>query len=592
LTSGPSPQEVSVNQEGERRLVAILSADAVGYSRLMGDDEAATVATLDAYRGVFRGLIESRKGRVVDTAGDSVLAVFPSVVEAVECAVAVQEDLAARNDALAKHRRMPFRIGVNLGDIIAKPDGTVYGDGVNIAARLESIADGGGVCISGNAYDFVDGKLDLSFEFLGEQQVKNIAKPVPAYRVTRGAGETIRPSVGKGPPVPDKPSIAVLPFDNMSGDPEQEYFSDGITEDIITELSRFRSLFVIARNSTFTYKGRSVRVQEVAKDLGVQYVLEGSVRKAGKRVRVTAQLVDASNGQHIWAERFDRDLEDVFALQDEITQMIVAALPRRLEAAGLERAKRKPTDNLVAYDYLLRGKDYHHQRTAEANAECLRMFDKAIELDPGFGQAYAWRACGLGQAYIRGYIDTSDTKFFAKAMADVTKSHDLDDDDPECHRLLCELNLLSKEHDKAEFHHERALALNPNDPRIVSQRGDLYAWLGRGDEGAEWVEKAMRLDPNHRGRWNSLGRALFVARRHDEAAKAFEQIRSPDYAQHAFLAGCYAEMDEDDKARQHAGEVRGLKPDFALDSYIENLHYKFDADREHHRAALRKAGLD
>ena len=581
-----------MNPEGERRLVAILSADAVGYSRLMGDDEAATVATLDTYRGVFRGLIEARKGRVVDTAGDSVLAVFPSVVEAVDCAVAVQKDLAARNEALAEGRRMPFRIGVNLGDIIAKPDGTIYGDGVNIAARLESMADGGGVCISGNAYDFVDGKLDLSFEFLGEQQVKNIAKPVPTYRVTKGARDDIRPSDGRGLAVPEKPSIAVLPFDNMSGDPDQDYFSDGITEDIITELSRFRSMFVIARNSTFTYKGRGVRVQDVAKDLGVQYVLEGSVRKVGNRVRVTAQLVDATTGRHIWAERFDRELEDVFALQDEITQMIVAALPRRLEAADLERAKNKPTDNLVAYDYLLRGKDYHHQRTPEANAECLRMFDKAIELDPKFGQAYAWRACGLGQAWARGYKAGTDASFYDTAMADATKSHYLDDDDHECHRVLCELNLMSKNHDKAEFHHERALALNPNDPRIVAQRGELYTWLGRADEGAEWIDKAMRLDPNHPGRRNSLGRALFVARRHQEAAKIFEQIPRPDFAQHAFMAGCYAEMGEDDKAHKHADEVRRLKPDFARDGYIDSLPYKFDADREHHRAALQKAGLD
>ena len=311
--------------EAKRRLAAILSADAAGYSRLMGDDERATMDTLNAYRDAFRKYISDHEGRVVDTAGDSVLAVFDSVVETVQCAVEVQGDLEGRNLDLPEDRRMLFRIGVNLGDVFEQDDGTIYGDGVNVAARLESLAEPGGINISGTAFDQVDGKLDLGFEYLGEKEVKNIAKPVRVYRADLDVGET-RPRSAAATTEPERPSIAVLAFENLSRDPDQEFFADGIAEDLITELSRLRWLLVTARNTTFTYKGRAVDVKQVGRDLGVRYVVEGSVRKGGERVRITAQLVDAVTGNHIWAERYDRDLSDIFALQDEITETLVAAL--------------------------------------------------------------------------------------------------------------------------------------------------------------------------------------------------------------------------------------------------------------------------
>jgi adenylate cyclase len=335
--------------EAKRRLAAILAADVVGYSRLMGADEEATIAALNASRNIFRDHITRRQGRIVDTAGDSVLAVFDSVVEAVRAAVEIQKNLAVRDSNLPEDRRMRFRIGVNLGDIVEQADGTIYGDGVNVAARLESLAEAGGICLSDSAHMLADGKLDAEFESIGEHTVKNITKPVRAYRVQSG-----NPSVTKDArlslKLPDKPSIAVLPFDNLSGDPEQEYFADGIAEDLIAALSRFRWLFVTARNSTFAYKGRSLDVRQVGQELGVRYVLEGSVRKGGNRVRVTVQLIDAVTGNDLWADRFDRDVIDLFALQDEITEAIVASVGPELDVLERDRARRTPPENLDAWE--------------------------------------------------------------------------------------------------------------------------------------------------------------------------------------------------------------------------------------------------
>ncbi|MFQ6078772.1 MAG: adenylate/guanylate cyclase domain-containing protein, partial [Thermodesulfobacteriota bacterium] len=348
----------------ERKLTAILSADVKGYSRLMGEDEVATIRTLTAYREVMAALIQKHRGRVVDSPGDNLLAEFASVVDAVECAVEVQQELKARNAELPPDRRMEFRIGINLGDVVVEGE-RIYGDGVNIAARLEGLAEGGGICISGTAYDQVEGKLSLGYEYLGEHAVKNIKKPVRVYRVEpepvalgvgmRAEEELVPPEKPGALELPDKPSIAVLPFLNMSGDPEQEYFSDGITEDLITDLSKVSGLFVIARNSAFTYKGKSAKVEQVGRELGVRYVVEGSVRRAGDRVRITAQLVDAETGYHLWTERYDRDLKDIFDLQDEVTQKIVAALKVKLTRRELELLERKYTDNPEAYDCYLRG---------------------------------------------------------------------------------------------------------------------------------------------------------------------------------------------------------------------------------------------
>src|SRR5215468_3247157 len=377
----------------ERKLAAILAADVAGYSRLMGVDEAGTLAQLKAHR---RELIDPKiaehRGRVVKTTGDGILIEFPSVVEAVGCAVELQQSMSERNSDVPGDHRIEFRVGINLGDIIIDGD-DIHGDGVNIAARLEAMAEPGMVCLSAAAWEQVRGKVPFGADDLGEHQLKNIERPVRVFRITSGASTTV---TRKPLPLPDKPSIAVLPFQNLSGDPEQEYFADGMVEDIITALSRYRWLFVIARNSSFTYKGRAVDVKQVARELGVRYVLEGSVRKAASRVRIAGQLIDGSTGAHLWADRFEGALEDIFDLQDQVTASVVGAIAPRLEQAEIERAKRKPTESLDAYDYYLRGMASSYRWTKEGFSEALRMFYRAIELDPDFASAHgaaAWCYC-------------------------------------------------------------------------------------------------------------------------------------------------------------------------------------------------------
>jgi TolB-like protein/class 3 adenylate cyclase len=422
-------------QEFKRKLSAIFSADVAGYSRLMGEDEAATVRTLEAYKEIMFSLIKQHRGRVIDSPGDNLLAEFASVVDAVQCAVAVQKELQARNADLPENRRMQFRIGINLGDVIEEGE-RIYGDGVNIAARLESCADPGGICVSKTAFDHIESKLPLGYEFLGEQQVKNIARPVGAYRVlmdprvtVAGVKEKKHPvpvwrkkkmlaaafaaliviigaafwnfywrtpkiepaSIEKmAYPLPDKPSIAVLPFDNMSGDTDQEYFSDGLVEEIITALSKVPQLFVIARNSTFSYKGKPVKESQIAEELGVRYVLEGSVRKEGERVRITAQLIDALKGHHLWAERYDRDLKDVFALQDEITMNILTALQVRLTEGEVAHISAKGTRKLEAYLKVLQARGPFYTITKEGLAQARRLCEEAIEIDPDYAAAYVY----------------------------------------------------------------------------------------------------------------------------------------------------------------------------------------------------------
>jgi adenylate cyclase len=379
----------------ERKLTTILAADVVGYSRLMGEDEAGTLARLKSLRKeLVQPKIAGGRGRIVKLMGDGLLAEFPSVVEAVRCAVDIQQDMAGREAGLPDERRIRLRIGVNLGDIIVEGS-DIYGDGVNVAARLEGLAEPGGICVSGKVYEEVRNKLATAFEDLGEQEVKNIREPVRVYRWTDAAADPMPSTVGAqgALPLPDKPSIAVLPFTNMSEVPDQEYFADGITEDIITELSRFRDLFVIARNSSFSYKGRSVKVQDIGADLGVAFVVEGSVRKASGRVRVTAQLVEAATGNHVWAERYDRDLEDIFAIQDQVTQAIVTALTRRLETTDIDRAMRGHPQNLAGYDLYLRGRHIADRFSRKDIAEARKFLKRATELDPEFARAqsyFAW----------------------------------------------------------------------------------------------------------------------------------------------------------------------------------------------------------
>ncbi|HEV2364025.1 MAG TPA: TIR domain-containing protein [Caulobacteraceae bacterium] len=387
-------------------------------------------------------------------------------------------------------------------------------------------------------------------------------------------------------------SICVLPFANRSGDAEEDdFFADGLTEDIITDLSRFHHLFVISRNSAFQYKGKAVAARQVAREFNVRYVLEGSVRKVGRRVRVTVQLVDGQAGCHVWAERYDRELQDIFALQDEVTAAIVATLPGRVEAAAGERVGRKPTENMTAYECVLAGKRLHHRATAADNERALALLDRAIALDPQYAHAHAWKACALGQAYLNGWIAERD-RVMRETIAELDTALKLDSNDSDTHRILAAVTLIRGDHDKAMHHQRRALELNPNDDLVVVQQGEMLTWVGQAEEGARWIEKAMRLNPGHPERfWSHLGRALFVAGRWTEAASAFARISAPGALALSYLAGCAAELGQEAKARSYAAQVLEADPGFSVDACVGSLHYQRSQDRDRHRAALLKAGL-
>jgi len=580
----------------ERRLAAVLAADMVGYSRLMEVDETGTLARLKTHRiELIDPAIAKNHGRIIKTTGDGMLVEFRSVADAVLCAAEIQRRMARRNADVAPARWIQFRIGINLGDVIVE-DNDIFGDGVNVAARLEVLAEPGGICVSGAVRDQVGQRLDdVAFEDLGEQSVKNITRPIRVFRVRLDADPKAAQEgpkdVAAAAPVSKRPSIAVLPLANMSGDPEQEFFADGLTEDIITELSRFRDLLVISRNSTFVHKGKAVNVREIAREFGVDYVLEGSVRKARDRVRVTVQLIDAETDQHVWAERYDRELEDIFAIQDEITHAIVATLPGRVEAATHDRAKRKPTDSMAAYECVLAAKVRHHRSTREDNAEAQRLLDRALALDPDYAHAHAWKACVLGQTWVYDWCADRDA-VFEQVASELQIALALDDNDSDVHRILAALNLNRDDHDKAAYHQERALALNPNYDLVVVQQGELLTWLGRPEEGIDWIKKAMRLNPYHPERfWSHLGRACYCAEKYADAVEAFSRITRPDYTHHAFLAATFAQMGNAVAAAAHAAEVLKSQPNFSVATYLATQHYKHPIDRQRHEAGLLKAGL-
>ncbi|MBW2057768.1 MAG: tetratricopeptide repeat protein [Deltaproteobacteria bacterium] len=624
----------------ERKLTAILSADVKGYSRLMGEDEEATIRTLTAYREVMANLIQKHRGRVVDSPGDNVLAEFKSVVDAVRCAVDIQKEIKVRNAEMQENRRMEFRIGVNLGDVIEEGE-RIYGDGVNIAARLEGLAEAGGVCISGTVHDSIENKLALGYEYLGEQVVKNIKRPVRAYRVLmapEAAGSLVYRKrrddprhkrratltlvvvlvagaafgvfwnhfLRHSPPskevtpekspvleLPDKPSIAVLPFANMSGDPDQEYFSDGITEDLITDLSKLSGLFVIARNSVFTYKGKSVKVEEVGRELGVRYVLEGSVRKAGDQVRITAQLVDAATGGHLWAERYDGDLKDIFALQDEVTQKIVSALAVNLTQDERERLVRKHTDNLEAYDYTLRGLEYLFRFTEEANTQARKMFEKSVGLDPEYAIAYSL----LGSTHLLEWSLgwSQDSQSLERAFELEQKAIGLDDSLPEPHRFLGDVYLWKKQHDRAIAEYEKAIALDPNDPDGFQGLGSILTWAGRPEESIGLVKKAIRLDPVYPVFYLfTLGHAYFLTGQYEEAVTTLRRALNlnPNFwPSHLYLAASYVELGRYEEARAEAAEVTRLSLQTSTETWKERLPYKDHGVLEHLLDSLHKAGL-
>jgi adenylate cyclase len=576
----------------KRKLVAILSADVKGYSRLMGEDEDATVSTLTAYREIMTTLIKKHQGRVVDSPGDNLLAEFTSVVNAVRCGVETQDELTIRNDVLPENRKMEFRIGVHLGDVIVEGE-RIYGDGVNMAARIEGLAEGSGISISGTVYDSIENKLDLDYKFQGEHTVKNIKKPVRVYRVRKKFAITVSGD-DRQYKLPDRPSIAVLPFVNISGDPEQEYFSDGITEDLITDLSKASGLFVIARNSVFTFKGMAVRVKELGQKLGVRYVLEGSVRKVGNRVRITAQLVDASTEAHLWAERYDRDLIDIFSLQDEVTQKIVAALKVKLTEDEQESIVYKDTNNLEAYDYNLRGLESINRYTKESIAEARQMLEKAINIDPKYASAYS----NLGKCHWADWANgwSQNPQLLEHAFELSQRAIALDDSLTSARVVLSDVYLWKKLHDRAIAVIERAVKLNPNCADAIEQQGEILIWAGRPQEGMELVRKAMRLNPIYPVwyLWN-LGHAYFLTDQHEEAIEIFRRalIVNPDFLPvHFILALIYAEKGCKEAAKFEVEEIHWRSPETqSLKAMRQRLPYKDQAVSERIIEGLRKAGL-
>jgi adenylate cyclase len=575
----------------ERRLAAILAADVVGYSRLMEVDETGTLARLKTHRlEQIDPVIAKHRGNIIKTTGDGLLVEFASVTDAVVCAAEIQERMAWRNADVSAASAIQLRIGVNLGDVIFE-DGDIFGDGVNVAARLEALAEPGGICISAAVREQLGERLALGYEDLGEQMVKNISRPICTFRVLPARENTGAPQRSALTAMPAVPSIAVLPFNNMSGDPEQEFFADGLTEDIITELSRFRELLVISRNSVFVHKNKPVKVRDVAREFGVDYVVEGSVRKAVGRVRITVQLIDAKSDTHVWAERYDRSLEDIFAIQDEITCSIVATLRGRVEAALQQRAKRKPTESMAAYECVLSGKVLHHRSDLQSNKKALAMIDRALGLDPDYAHAHAWKACVIVQAWANGW--RGDYEQAVREMnQELEIAQALDDNDADVHRMRAAVGIAFNNFNAALYHQERALSLNPNCDITVVQQGELLTWIGRPHDGIEWIKKAMRLNPHHPERfWSHLGRAHYTARAYADALGCFSKLTAPDCLHHAFMAAAAAQLGDAAAAAVHAREVLRMHPEFTRDVFIGSLHYQHDADREHLRDGLKQAGL-
>jgi TolB-like protein/class 3 adenylate cyclase/Tfp pilus assembly protein PilF len=629
------------SQEVKRKLAAILSADVKEYSRLMSQDEVGTIRTLDAYKNATSEIVVQYKGRVVDSTGDNLMAEFASVVDAVNCAVEVQRELAERNVEIPNNRRMEFRIGINLGDVVEE-QGRIYGDGVNIAARLQSLAEGGGICISGTVYDQVKSKLGLEYEHLGEQTVKNIAEPVRAYRVLSFPGAAAYrvvqarsavvskyrrvalaiavllligvasvltwhfflrpPSVEVASkekmvfPLPDVPSIAVLPFANMSGDPKQEFLCDGMTEEIITALSKSPYLFVIARQSTFAYKGKPMKVKQVSEELGVRYVLEGSVRRSGEKVRVAAQLIDAMTGYHLWAERYDRDLKDIFALQDEIALKILKTVHEKLQPGDHARVLGRGTRNLEAFLKAMEARGHFYRVTKEDNALARKLYEEAIALDPNYAYAYA----GLAWTY------WTDTLFGKPRKESLTRAIELceraialDESEAAGHAFLGYFYVVAGQFDRGVAQAERGLALDPNSYGVLYNSGTSLAYSGRPEEAIPLLHKAIRLNP-FGAPWSfftTLSTAYRMVGRFDEAVeqakKGVERDPKNQFTYLTLASACIL-AGREAEARAAATEVLKINPKFSLEQYANDtliLPYRDKSFVARTVDALSKAGL-
>jgi adenylate cyclase len=624
-------------QEGfKRKLAAILSTDVVGYSRLMEDDEEATIRSINTYRKSISTLVEQHRGRVVDTTGDNLMAEFSSVVDAVQCAVEIQKEISERNADLPENRRMLFRIGVNLGDIVEEDD-KIYGDGVNIAARLESLTEAGGICISRTAYGQVKNKLNLGYEYLGEHSVKNISEPVHVYKVLMdadAAGKVIGEKrqekrrmtlaavialiIGLGGlagwylyieqtkriapasvekmafPLPDKPSIAVLPFDNLSGDPDQDYFSDGLSEEIITALSKVPRMFVIARNTTFTYKGQAVKVQQVAEELGVRYVLEGSIRKYENKIRITAQLIDATAGHHLWAERYDRDLKDIFALQDEITMKILSELELRLTEGEQALIYRRGTNNLQVYLKFLQAVHYVRNTNPGDNRKARKIIEDIISIEPNYAMAYGL----LGETYMMDvWFGTTKSPIdsLRKAASMLEKALYFDKSLGAPYAILGHINVLKRDWEKGISLGYQAIELEPNGANSHYHLGMGLNFADRSEEAIPILKKAIRLNPVASGLYvHHIAIAYRMMEQYDKAVEYGEKAvqRSPNYHfAHLNLAACYLLAGREEEARAEAKEVIRLNPGFSLVKFAKTVPLKNQEELKRFIAALRRSGL-
>jgi adenylate cyclase len=620
-----------------RKLKVILHADVAGYSRLACSDEDATHRRLKESLELIDNLVSSYHGRIVNTAGDAVLAMFEAVVDAVSCAVAIQHDLTAKNMDIPDDRKVQFRIGVNLGDVI-EDGGDIYGDGVNVAARLEGLAEAGGICISEQVYMAVEGKLALDYYDIGAQAVKNIAKPVQTYRTQLKPGiEPPPPSEHRNPveifstrrqsvlamlgiilviiggvlawlkpwqlaeepasakrvalPLPDNPSIAVLPFNNLSGDPEKDYFVDGFTEDIITDLSKFSELFVIAKSSTFTYKNKDVKVEQVAEELGVRYVLDGSVRMTETDLLVTTQLINATSGKNIWAERYERPLAEFHIIQSDVLENIVAAVAERVENSGLRIASRKQTENLNAYEHVLKGYDLVFRWNKENNEQARIHFERAIELDPFYARAFSGLAFTHNIDFGRGWSADLEESL-DKARKAGLQAIALDGSDNRPRIVLGWAYINGGQLDKGVAEINKGIKLNPNDAGVLARSGYALIYYGEFQQAVDQTERAMRINPFHPEYYfDVLAWAQYFLQRYDDALRTMNHVAEPNMAGHRTLAAIYARLGKLEKAQHHAKKVLELDPEFALSNYAKSQPFKYSEHLNFHLESLRLAGL-
>ena len=572
----------------KRKLAAILAADVVGFSKKMGENEDRTLRNLKACRAITDSAIESNHGRVFGSAGDSVIAEFGSPVDALVAAVEFQKNLRDRNDAVPPEDHMQLRVGLNLGDVIVEGD-NLFGDGVNVAARLEPLAEPGGILISGKFHDEVRRKLDLSFVSKGAQEMKNIEEPVSTFKVLLGhegevAEEPAAPAKSASPatiPVAnEKPRLIVLPFSNLNHVEDNDFLVDGIVEDIITEFSRLNSIEIISRNTAFSLKGKQIENTKIAAEFGIDFIATGSIRSSGNRIRISVDLTDPATGNSIWSERYDRTMDDVFEVQDEIVRKVMVALVGKLETAGLERAKRKPTENLTSYEYLLRGRDYHHKFSKDGVLSALEMLDKSIEADPNNAQAYAWRACSLGQGLGRGYLEGDQETHFQKLQSLIQKALELDENDLECNRILCELNKLFEDFEQSEFYGKKAFDMNSNDPRVVCAYGELLVLTNRAEEGTDLLIKAYELDPVGLGASNAdkrLGDVMFGAYVKGDFQQCLEYDKKIGKKQPIAWIAKIASLESLNQPQEKEAELKKFAdayPEVVLSEEVDKLHFQ------------------